>query len=276
MKNQTFSKLVVIFFFIYSAPGYSQIPNSSFENWDTSQNDLKPVGWLKYGHDLKITRDTISIDGKYSLLISHDNSQNPNSCYVLMEVTLDSIENIDSTKTLSLHAIMKTLPSSNGAYLLVELLYYNNKSFASKDYTYYSKESHEWRNFLLPFKSIEKDSIVLRILGGGAQYDGDGCGLKSNIWIDNIKVIDKSTTNSVDITQKSKTMHLSPNPVLDILTIDSPVDWHFISIFDVSGRMITGSIPFNNNLDVSHLEPGTYILHTRDKITTANKIFVKM
>ena len=275
MKNRILSKLVVIFFFIYTSNGYSQIPNASFEIWDTTENIFFPVGWKKISNEPRISRDTLSLNGKYSLHIFPDSIHFFTACSHGLRITLDSIENLDSTKVLSLHAILKPFASSNGAFLSIELSYYKNNTFIKTDKIGHYQESQEWKEFLLPFNSVEKDVIILTISGGGVVYDSDGCGLKSNIWIDNIQILDKTATNTFNQHQE-QIIHLSPNPVMDILTIDSPMDWQFISIYDISGRMIIGGLPFQNNLNVSHLGAGTYILNIRDKITTANKIFVKM
>ncbi|HLO55179.1 MAG TPA: T9SS type A sorting domain-containing protein [Saprospiraceae bacterium] len=276
MKNRILSKLVVIFFFLYTTNGYSQIPNASFEIWDTTENIFFPVGWEKISNEPRISRDTLSFNGKYSLHIFPDSIQFYTACSHGLRITLDSTENLDSTKVLSLHAILKPFASPTGAFLSIELSYYKNNTFIKTDKIWHYQGSQEWKEFLLPFNSVEKDVIILTISGGGVVYDTDGCGLISNIWIDNIKVIDKSTVNSINLTQQNKPIHLSPNPVMDILTIDSPMDWQFISIYDISGRLINSGLPFQNNLDVSHLEAGTYILHIRDKVSTANKIFVKL
>jgi hypothetical protein len=58
----------------------------------------------------------------------------------------------------------------------------------------------------------------------------------------------------------SRSFKVYPNPVRNLLTIESPVAVSKAAITDMSGRELLISIPVNGVIDVSGLLPGLYIL----------------
>lgn len=58
---------------------------------------------------------------------------------------------------------------------------------------------------------------------------------------------------------KNKSL-LYPNPSNSLIKITSPTEWSTINIYDISGQLVI-SKTFEEQLDISHLSSGSYILH---------------
>ena len=68
-----------------------------------------------------------------------------------------------------------------------------------------------------------------------------------------------------------------PNPVSNVVTIEfeDEIRFHTIKVYDVSGRLITTENVQNNQVDLSNLESGTYILRTEKNVIKPIKIIKK-
>lgn len=71
-----------------------------------------------------------------------------------------------------------------------------------------------------------------------------------------------STLAVSDVVKKNTIFKAYPNPVTDVLTIDSQVKVKSINIFDIAGRSVLNSDANNTkfNVNLSRLSPGTYIV----------------
>lgn len=76
--------------------------------------------------------------------------------------------------------------------------------------------------------------------------------------------------------QLENRIHLYPNPVSHILRIEGMSDRYMVKVLDISGRQIPVIQPTTNQLDVSSLANGVYLLEITDASgTTSTKRFIK-
>jgi len=68
-----------------------------------------------------------------------------------------------------------------------------------------------------------------------------------------------------------------PNPVKDIINIDTPVDLtsRIATVFDINGKRILNKKLNDNTLDVSNLASGTYILRLESLGKSISRKFIK-
>ncbi len=67
-----------------------------------------------------------------------------------------------------------------------------------------------------------------------------------------------------------------PNPIQDILNINSKEDFEQIEIYNIVGQLYYSSTSNEKNISLKYLPKGTYIVKLKTKTTTYNKKVVKM
>ena len=118
---------------------------------------------------------------------------------------------------------------------------------------------NEWNSYDIALTSFTiqgmsiADILHLKLVGSG----------KSIIYVDNIYFYKESTTNLADIKSRTDIL-LYPNPVSNVLRIESKIEIRNIDIFTLTGQLITSSTPgsLNTTLDLNNLSQGTYIVST--------------
>lgn len=88
----------------------------------------------------------------------------------------------------------------------------------------------------------------------------------TTLWVDAIKLV-YNGTSAVDELHLSTTVSLYPNPASVIIKVASTenTDGMHTEIFDINGRAVLSSTLQNNNIDVSQLAKGEYLLLLNDK-----------
>jgi hypothetical protein len=82
-----------------------------------------------------------------------------------------------------------------------------------------------------------------------------------------------SVTNTTDFFQE---VNIYPNPVSDILYLDTNEHWTKADIYDISGRIIRSISLDTSSMDVCGLESGTYFIRLKDGEKVGVVKFVKM
>ena len=110
---------------------------------------------------------------------------------------------------------------------------------------------------------------------------GGNTGSFSNIFFDNIKIIDEDVLSVNENTFNAQNLKLYPNPALNTLTLDNAQDIALqqVSLYDFSGRLLqtvdADSIGAETILDVSSLTASTYLIVIETETGKITKQFVK-
>jgi uncharacterized repeat protein (TIGR01451 family) len=139
-----------------------------------------------------------------------------------------------------------------------------------------------FENIQLPFEDETNDGYVaFKIKTKSTLKLGDEMKNLADIYFDyNFPIRTNETQTTIAIPSGTKDIQtevtIHPNPVRDVLTLDSSTRWTKAEIFDISGRIVKVTGVEDFSVDVSGLESGTYILHLSDKDKRARVKFVKM
>ena len=99
--------------------------------------------------------------------------------------------------------------------------------------------------------------------------------VRENVSIDAIFAVDPSANEEL----LAEETRLAPNPVREILEINSPAAIETLSVFDLQGRKLKEMDGNNQNdfqMNASFLSEGTYVLELRTNMGTIKKKFVKL
>lgn len=133
-----------------------------------------------------------------------------------------------------------------------------------------------FENIQLPFDDSHNDGYVsFKIKTKSTLTVGDSFSNMAKIYFDyNHPIITNTYTTSVqnvlaisEVTSNKNDMSIYPNPVKDILNIQSKDEVTKAEIYDAAGRIINTTGVTNNAVDVSELSNGNYII----RIFTKNK-----
>jgi uncharacterized repeat protein (TIGR01451 family) len=139
-----------------------------------------------------------------------------------------------------------------------------------------------FENIQLPFEDETNDGYVaFKIKTKSTLKLGDEMKNLADIYFDyNFPIRTNETQTTIAIPSGTRDIQtevtIHPNPVRDVLTLDSSNRWTKAEIFDISGRLIKVSGVDGFSVDVSGLESGTYILHLSDKDKRGRVKFMKM
>ena len=139
-----------------------------------------------------------------------------------------------------------------------------------------------FENIQLPFEDETNDGYVaFKIKTKSTLKLGDEMKNLADIYFDyNFPIRTNETQTTIAIPSGTKDVDtdvtIYPNPVRDVLTLDSSNRWTKAESFDISGRLIKVTDVEDFSVDVSGLDSGTYILHLSDKDKRGRVKFVKM
>lgn len=92
--------------------------------------------------------------------------------------------------------------------------------------------------------------------------------------VDDFKVTTTGTLATSEVSKKVSAAAVYPNPVSDILMINSKEKISNVEIFDISGRKINVALD-NEKIDVKNLNPGSYIINIETKEGKITEKFIK-
>jgi len=120
----------------------------------------------------------------------------------------------------------------------------------------YSQTNNSWENINRCPNSISSNGIFNYVINGKAYVGTRNFMTNENkqVWM-----LDPELLNTRDY-QFEVDLKLYPNPTGSILNIESKFTIDNYTILDLSGRQIMDNTTFNNIINVSSLNPGTYIL----------------
>ena len=78
----------------------------------------------------------------------------------------------------------------------------------------------------------------------------------------NLQVLFSQDNLSIDYLDQKNTIEVSvfPNPVQDILQINSTQKIDLVKLYNKRGEVVFQAIPQNNQIELSNLQPGFYLL----------------
>ncbi|WP_449386693.1 DUF7619 domain-containing protein [Chryseobacterium lineare] len=136
-----------------------------------------------------------------------------------------------------------------------------------------------FENIQLPFDDANNDGYVsFKIKTKSTLNIGDSFSNKAGIYFDyNAPIITNNFTTTVqntlaasEINKENNTVSIYPNPVKDVLNIQSKNEIVKAEIYDAAGRILISASVKGNSINVSELPKGNYIikLFTKDKTFT--------
>lgn len=136
-----------------------------------------------------------------------------------------------------------------------------------------------FENIQLPFDDANNDGYVsFKIKTKSTLNIGDSFSNKAEIYFDyNAPIITnnyittvQNTLSASEINKENNTVSIYPNPVKDVLNIQSKNEMMKAEIFDAAGRILISTSVKGNSVNVSELAKGNYIikLFTKDKTFT--------
>ncbi|RMZ58074.1 T9SS C-terminal target domain-containing protein [Chryseobacterium nematophagum] len=117
-------------------------------------------------------------------------------------------------------------------------------------------------NFIVPMSAIMNHDLRMRVI---LSYDSSGfppfpCGTFNVGEVEDYSVMITDVLSTNDVVDSNNSIKLYPNPVVDILHISKVSDKSIYSIYDFGGQRVgTGKIS-NNQINVSRLVQGGYII----------------
>lgn len=135
-----------------------------------------------------------------------------------------------------------------------------------------------FENIQLPFDDAHNDGYVaFKIKTKSTLNTGDTFSNTAKIYFDyNFPIVTNTYTTSIastlatsEIKNDKNAMSIYPNPVKDILYINSTTEVNKVVIYDAAGRVITSMATKGNSVNVSDLPRGNYLikLFLKDKIS---------
>ncbi|WP_045493973.1 T9SS type A sorting domain-containing protein [Chryseobacterium sp. StRB126] len=135
-----------------------------------------------------------------------------------------------------------------------------------------------FENIQLPFDDAHNDGYVaFKIKTKSTLNTGDTFSNTAKIYFDyNFPIVTNTYTTSIastlatsEIKNDKNAMSIYPNPVKDILYINSTTEVNKVVIYDAAGRVITSMATKGNSVNVSDLPRGNYLikLFLKDKVS---------
>ncbi len=139
-----------------------------------------------------------------------------------------------------------------------------------------------FENIQLPFDDANNDGyIAFKIKTLPTLVLGDSLKNLADIYFDYnfpIRTNVAQTKVAIPVFTKDITtdVHIYPNPVKDILNLDTHEQWTKAEIYDISGRIIRSVSLDGSSIDVAGLESGTYFMRVKNGEKVGLLKFVKM
>ena len=206
-----------------------------------------------------------------------------NNSWVYYRNTLITYDN----NNMIVSNVLNEYNSSSNNWALKDSLYNSNQNLDIDYYESYNRDNNLWEkkekedfihdinygysSLLLPNDYTEDDQIIsyfTHMLVSLDSYDGGD----NNNWELDMKAdfyYSSYTINSINKTTKEDLVIL-PNPTKDFIEIKGDYDKLYISIFDITGKLIKqADIVTSNKIDIRNLKNGIYFIQITDNETTS-------
>lgn len=286
--------VALLLLLITSSVVYAQIPNSGFENWDSTAGYKVPLGWDNlnartatsgvytceyampgYGGAYYLSLMSKSITGMgVQRGVAIAGKMDP-----VTELPLSGFPFTHRPQVLAGYWQYMAMSVADQGYILILLSKWNS-SLSRRDTVAYTKYNLPdmvmmWEPFHIPLdykSSVAPDSAIIVLSASGA-----GIGPVTNtsyIWVDDLKFADSAQLGIQYFTQAKNNIRLYPNPAsgFAFITYHSDINQKVsVSITDISGRILfytTSDMQQGDNtlpLSTLNFPAGVYIVHLRDE-----------
>jgi hypothetical protein len=247
---------------------FCQFPNGSFEEWEIINGINEPVGWLTTNYEsfISVTRDTIAVDGNYSLKITSQLSGGFIFC--LTGVLIKYIKPNENFSPTHLKGKIRVNINDPGDYILFNINYWESDGFTRGESLFIRDELIEFTNFEIPIELINFDSLVLRIsVGDSPGPSTDVCSSDTEAWLDDLHFYDSNNNLINDLQDRLCNFYVYPNPLDSnnelVVRTTSDRKIKYLALYDQIGRLIKKEEVNRirrQSIDTSGLSKGLYFL----------------
>ena len=227
----------------------AQIPNGGFEIWETIENYEVPSLWETNQDTIysRITKDSISIEGEYSLKLSSDSQTAWFDCSSRVTLSHRLETPIGEGKSFFFNVKVQPDNIDNIGYFSFYCFPYVNGMLQESIKWETSEEYTDFTLIEIPISNPEIDSIFIQIVSGALNGADDGCYNKTNAWVDGLS-IENSTTNVINVLQDQ--INIYPIPTDSKITIEQKGhEYHKYCVFNNLGQEI-----MHGDLSIPELE----------------------
>lgn len=269
MKN-----FYILLFSLATSFTFGQIPNGGFESWESVNNYEVPVFWETNQDTLytRVTKDTIRIEGSYSLKLSSDVGTAWLDCTSKATIShkLDYPIGIEKSIFFNLR-ILSNNPDGSAFFSFFCLPYVNGMAQEAIIW----QTDQEYPDFSLieiPISNPEIDSLFIEITSGAVNGSDDGCYVQTDAWVDGF-ALENSTTSVENILQSQ--VSIFPNPTHRKITIKQDGnEYDDYCIFNSLGQEILHGTLLNNEIELT--EAGIYFIQLTSNLSSSRNITRKI
>lgn len=270
--------LITVLFLLLIENLNSQVLNSGFEEWEQIDNYEKPIFWNtnQDTNHLRLVRDTLSVEGNYSLKFI----PNYNSAWETCESLVYSGIKIDSplSSGQSLYFYAKLIPDNLNevVFLAVRVQLFSGGEFKDFMQKFYFEPMPEFTEFEIPFQSKDIDSLTLAFYGAASSGLDDACHFQSFGWVDAVSIGASSTLGLGEISKYD--VSIFPNPSSGLVSITGLQNEVFkYYLFNTLGMVVKSGLIRSSQIEI--VNNGFYILVIEPvnfpKKRTIEKILIK-
>jgi hypothetical protein len=238
---------------ITSMSSMSQVPNASFENWTQVNGILKPDGWStnNYAGNVSITQDTSSKDGQFALgIINNGPGIEPTEGIVYSYFKIPP-----GADTLYAYIKIKERMSASGFFYI---------NLESRGLPQVEKRQIGISDTIIPHYEIIKipldfsqtpDSVYIEFMVGCTCFTNT-----SQVTVDALSFSPLMNAQHFQIDKNVRIFY--PNPVREAINFDLPEDEKIVKleILDLSGKEVLSPLPVQEQMELSFLPKGEYLL----------------
>lgn len=252
--------MVVLFLFSLAYNTNGQIVNGGFENWDMVEGKAMATGWKSLNEFRGIEQSSVNVNGEYALQFLPCPANLGRWQYGdLIQQTITSFGKEGDSLSLrfKVKAIAEDPENSDLVFAMVFVDYYQSGISHHRDTWVTTTEIPEFATMELKLNPIPADSIRITLTGGGTAAPNDAPIYCSNVWFDDLVVID------LECERKQNIISIGPNPTGSFVYLNMEcVEIEYIRVFDISGKQVFAE-KLNTSfyeLDLSSLPAGAYII----------------
>jgi len=231
----------------------SQVPNASFENWTQVNGILEPDGWStnNYAGNISIKQDTSSKDGKFALgIINNGPGIEPTEGIAYSYFKIPS-----GAETLYAYINIKDRMSSSGFFYI---------NIESRGLPQVEKRQIGISDTIIPNYEIIKipldfsqtpDSVYIEFMVGCTCFTNT-----SQVVVDALSF--KPLMNVQQFQNDNNIIIIYPNPIRETINFNLPEDEKVVKveILDLSGKEVLPLLPVQEQMEISFLPKGEYLL----------------
>lgn len=258
---------------ILSFPLFSQILNSSFEEWESFPTYDKPLHW-ETNQDTNFVRfikDTISYEGDYALHAVPSGVSAWTNCASVAKVGVKLAAPIGSNQSLYFYLRTLSVNANDDTYAEVSGKLFLDQTFVSNYYWITSEEYPEYSLIEIPIDEPTIDSLTIEIWAAKANAANDGCFGASQVWFDNFYIAEKSITAIKSLDEINVTIF--PNPSNGRIELKGDIaPFKKFRIINLLGQEVAGGNLENAAIEINDVGVLFLILENEKGETFVGKI----